>query len=78
MQAPINLVLPIPVASAKQNDGKSLSKLLSVGNKLCTASSSALRSGVFDRVSTSHNLANISTLSRCGLRSASTFSIYFE
>ncbi len=41
MMAPINLVLPMPVAIEKASDGKSRSKLLAAGTIALTLASSA-------------------------------------
>jgi len=47
MKAPINRVLPTPVASAKQSDGNSRSKFVTPGNSLWIAASAAATSAPF-------------------------------
>src|SRR5438132_1324692 len=46
MKAPISRVLPTPVASAKQSEGKSRSKSVSVGYSVRMVASAAARSAV--------------------------------
>jgi hypothetical protein len=68
MNAPINRVLPTPVASAKQSEGKSRSKSVTVGNSLPMASIAACRSASFFGGTISVTRSRISSDRRCGGR----------
>ena len=68
MNAPISRVLPTPVASAKQSDGNSRSKSVTVGNSLRMTSSACLDVVAFVR---RHDLGDaIQDLQRAALRRA--------
>ena len=66
MKAPISLVLPTPVARAKQKEGKSRSKFVTVGNSRCIAASDAVRSPPLLGGTISVMRSRISSDIRCG------------
>ena len=68
MKAPINRVLPTPVASAKQTDGNSRSKSVTVGNSLRIISSASAKSAAFFGEMISVMRSRISNEWRCGGR----------
>ena len=68
MKAPIRLVLPTPVARAKQSDGNSRSKSVTDGNSRHTASRAAWTSTPFFGGAISVIRSRISSDRRCGGR----------
>src|SRR5574337_997771 len=68
MKAPISRVLPTPVASAKQSEGNSRSKSVTVENSLRIAASAASRSTPFLGGAISVTRSRISSERRCGAR----------
>ena len=69
MNAPMSRVLPTPVASAKQSEGKSRSKSVTVGNSRRMTSRAACDVGVLSRRRRSRvTRSRISSDSRCGGR----------
>jgi len=68
MKAPISRVLPTPVASAKQSDGKSRSKEVTEGNSERITASAATGSAVLLGGAISTARANLARASRCGGR----------
>ena len=70
MNAPINRVLPTPVASAKQSEGKSRSKSVTVGNSLLMAASALATSTFFAGGTISVIRSRISSERRCGGRNS--------
>ena len=68
MKAPINRVLPTPVASAKQTDGNSRSKSVMVGYSPRMTSSAAANSAALFGGTISVMRSKISSEWRCGGR----------
>ena len=68
MKAPINRVLPTPVASAKHNEANSRSKSVTVGNSARIAASAASRSMLLVGGAISVMRCRISNESRWGFR----------
>src|ERR1035437_2063362 len=68
MNAPMSRVLPTPVASAKQKDGNSRSKSVTVGNSQRRISSAAAMSGPLCGGMISVMRSRISSERRCGAR----------
>ena len=83
INAPISRVLPTPVANAKQRDGKSRSKSVTVLNSDCIVFSALLMSSckepdtTLSSANNSATLARISTESRCGARRLRRFARAF-